>query len=349
MEIEQYIWGMTAEGQAVLVYKLTNARGASVELCNIGASVRSIVVPDRDGNLADVALGYKEWQSYVDDPAAMGKSVGRYANRIAGGRFELNGVEYLLARNNGPNHLHGGVDGFARRVWESSVEGDFVVFTLTSEDGDQGYPGELTVQAEYYWSDDCELEITYRAVSSDDTIVNLTNHMYLNLAGEASGSVLDHHLQLDCSKFLPNDAVQIPTGEAHEVEGTPMDFRVAKRFAEGIDSDFNFMQQVRGYDHCWVVDGWKKNILGRVGCLSCEASGRKVEVLSSQPGVQIYTGNWLQGTPTTKSGGRYRDHDGVAIECQAWPDSPNKPQFPSVELKAGDRYVQKIVYRFDTL
>ena len=181
---------MTAEGQAVLVYKLTNARGASVELCNIGASVRSIVVPDRDGNLADVALGYKEWQSYIDDPAAMGKSVGRYANRIAGGRFELNGVEYLLARNNGPNHLHGGVDGFARRVWESSVEGDFVVFTLTSEDGDQGYPGELTVQAEYYWGDDCELEITYRAVSSDDTIVNLTNHMYLNLAGEASGSAV---------------------------------------------------------------------------------------------------------------------------------------------------------------
>ena len=311
---------MTAEGQTVLVYKLTNARGASVELCNIGASVRSIVVPDRDGNMADVALGYKEWQSYIDDPAAMGKSVGRYANRIAGGRFELNGAEYLLARNNGPNHLHGGVDGFARRVWESSVEGDFVVFTLTSEDGDQGYPGELTVQAEYYWSDDCELEITYRAVSNADTIVNLTNHMYLNLAGEASGSVLDHHLQLDCSKFLPNDAVQIPTGEAHEVEGTPMDFRVAKRFAEGINSDFNFMQQVRGYDHCWVVDGWKKNILGRVGCLSCEASGRKVEVLSSQPGVQVYTGNWLQGTPTTKSGGRYRDHDGVAIECQAGPD-----------------------------
>lgn len=349
MEIEQYIWGMTSEGQAVLVYKMTNSRGASVELCNIGASIRSITVPDREGNLADVALGYKEWQSYVDDPAAMGKSVGRYANRIAGGRFVLGGEEYLLARNNGPNHLHGGVDGFGRRVWESEVIDDQVVFTLTSDDGDQGYPGEMTVQAVYYWSEESELVITYRAVSSRDTVVNLTNHLYLNLSGHDAGSVLEHRLQLDCSKFLPTDSVQIPTGEVADVEGTPMDFRVAKSFGEGIGSDFNFMPQVRGYDHCWVVDGWQKNILGRVGQLSDPASGRMVEILSSQPGVQVYTGNWLQDAPINKSGKRYHDHDGVAIECQAWPDSPNKPQFPTTELKAGERYVQKIVYRFGTL
>lgn len=340
---------MTPEGQAVLVYKITNTSGASVELCNIGASIKAINVADRDGNFTDVALGYKDWQSYVDDPAAMCKSVGRYANRIAGGRFELGGVEYLLARNNGPNHLHGGVDGFGRRIWESSVEDDQVVFTLTSEAGDQGYPGELAVQAVYYWSEDNALEITYRAVSNEDTIVNLTSHLYLNLNGEASGSVLDHELQLDCSKFLPTDSVQIPTGELADVEGTPMDFRTAKSFARDFDSDFNFMRQVRGYDHCWVVDGWRRNILGRVGMLSSAESGRTVEILSSQPGVQVYTGNWLQDAPMGKSGKRFHDQDGVAIECQAWPDTPNHPEFPSVELKAGDRYVQKIVYKFGTL
>ena len=340
---------MTSEGEAVLVYKITNTAGASVELCNIGASIIAINVPDSEGNMTDVALGYKEWQSYLQDPAAMCKSVGRYANRIAGGRFELNGKEFILARNNGPNHLHGGVGGFGTRVWEGSVEGNQVVFTLTSEDGDQGYPGELAVQVAYYWSEENELDITYRAVSNDDTIVNLTNHLYLNLDGAQSGSVLNHTLQLNCSKFLPINSVQIPTGELADVEGTPMDFRSAKSFAQDFDSDFNYMQQVRGYDHCFVVDGWKRNILGKVGCLMSEKSGRKVEILSSQPGVQIYTGNWLQDAPANKEGKRFHDHDGVAIECQAWPDSPNHPDFPSVELKAGEMYIQKIVYRFGLL
>ncbi|MBE6208943.1 MAG: galactose mutarotase [Rikenellaceae bacterium] len=340
---------MTSEGEAVLVYKITNTAGASVELCNIGASIIAINVPDSEGNMTDVALGYKEWQSYLQDPAAMCKSVGRYANRIADGRFELNGKEFILARNNGPNHLHGGVDGFGTRVWEGSVEGNQVVFTLTSEDGDQGYPGELAVQVAYYWSEENELDITYRAVSSDDTIVNLTNHLYLNLDGAQSGSVLHHTLQLNCSKFLPINSVQIPTGELADVEGTPMDFRSAKSFAQDFDSDFNYMQQVRGYDHCFVVDDWKRNILGKVGCLMSEKSGRKVEILSSQPGVQIYTGNWLQDAPANKEGKRFHDHDGVAIECQAWPDSPNHPDFPSVELKAGEMYIQKIVYRFGLL
>jgi aldose 1-epimerase len=340
---------MTSEGEAVLVYKITNTAGASVELCNIGASITAINIPDREGNMTDVALGYKEWQSYQQDPAAMCKSVGRYANRIAGGRFELNGKEFILARNNGPNHLHGGVNGFGSRIWEGSVEGNQVVFTLTSEDGDQGYPGELAVQVAYYWSEECELDITYRAVSSDDTIINLTNHLYLNLDGAQSGSVLNHTLQLNCSKFLPINSVQIPTGELADVDGTPMDFRVAKTFAQDFDSDFNYMQQVRGYDHCFVVDGWKRNILGYVGCLMSEKSGHKVEILSSQPGVQIYTGNWLQDAPANKEGKRFHDHDGVAIECQAWPDSPNHPDFPSVELKAGEMYIQKIVYRFGLL
>ncbi len=340
---------MTTEGQAVLVYKITNTAGASVSLCNIGASIIAVNVPDKEGAITDVALGYKEWQSYLQDPAAMCKSVGRYANRIANGRFVLNDQEYLLARNNGPNHLHGGVDGFGSRIWESSVEDNQVVFTLISEDGDQGYPGELAVQAVYYWSDEGELEITYRAVSSSDTIINLTNHLYLNLDGESSGSVLKHSLQLNSSKFLPINSVQIPTGELTDVENTPMDFRTAKSLSQDFDSDFNFMPQVRGYDHCWAVDGWKRNILGYVGCLSSEKSGRKVEILSSQPGVQVYTGNWLQDAPTSKSGKRFHDHDGVAIECQAWPDSPNHTDFPSVVLKANERYVQKIVYRFGLL
>ncbi len=346
MEIEQHIWGFTPEGAAVIAYTLRSADGSSVRLTNIGASITGICVPDRAGILADVALGYGDWQSYLTEGAAMGKSVGRYANRIAGGRFSLDGRQYALAQNNPPNHLHGGVSGFGSRIWDSRTEQNRVVFSLTSADGDQGYPGELDVEASFYWDDDHRLEITYAAACDSATVVNLTSHLYLNLAGHDSGSVLGHELQLDCGHFLMNDSVQIPTGEIVTVEGTPMDFRTAKTIGRDIDSDFDFMRQVGGYDHCWAVDGWRRNILGRVGSLFHRESGRKVEILSSQPGVQIYTGNFLQGTPENKSGKRYANHDGVAIECQGFPDAVNHSGFPSQILRSGEMYIQKTVYGF---
>ncbi len=349
MEIEQQLWGMTPEGEAIVLYTLRNAQGAEVKLSNYGATIVGITVPDREGRMADVALGYKHPEGYFFDGAASGKTVGRVANRIAGGRMTVEGEEYALEVNNGPNHLHGGTRGFANRVWESRVETNRVVMDLLSEDGDQGYPGELNVEAIFDFDDDCSVEITYLARTDRTTPVNLTNHVYFNLSGEGSGSVLDHELQLDSSRILEMNERQIPTGRLLDVAGTPQDFREFRTFRPGIDAEFNHIRDFRGYDHPFVVDGRKPGILSRAGCLRDPKSGRQVEVLTSQPSVMIYTGNWLAGgCPETKSGGRYDDHAGVAIECQNYPDAVNHPDFPSPLLRPGELYCQKIVYRFGT-
>ena len=227
------------------------------------------------------------------------------------------------------------------------METNRVVMTLLSEDGDQGYPGELCVEAIFDFDEDCALEITYLARTDRTTVVNLTNHVYFNLAGEDSGSVLDHELQLNASKVLEMNERQIPTGQLLDVEGTPQDFRTFRTFRPGIDAEFNHIRDFKGYDHPFVIDGWKPNILGEVGTLRDPRSGRRVEVLSSQPSVMIYTGNWLAGgCPETKHGGQYADYDGVAIECQNYPDAVNHADFPSPLLHPGETYCQKIVYRF---
>ncbi len=347
--IEQQVWGMTPEGEAIVRYTLTNEHGWVVVLTNFGATIVSVRVPDRDGRLADVVLGYMNPEGYFFDGAASGKSVGRCANRIAWGRMEIEGKEYRLEINNGQNHLHGGTNNFANRVWESRVEENRVVMALTSEDGDQGYPGELSVEAAFYFDDEGALEITYAASTTKTTVVNLTNHVYFNLSGEASGSIHDHELQLNSSRVLEMNERQIPSGEWLDVEGTPQDFRSFRRLGDGIDSEFNHIRDFRGYDHPFPIDGWQKNILGVAGTLRDPKSGRKVEVLTSQPSVMIYTGNWLSGgCPETKSGGRYDDYAGVAIECQNYPDAVNQPAFPSPLLHPGEIYCQKIVYRFGT-
>ena len=251
--------------------------------------------------------------------------------------------------NNGVNHLHGGTKNFANRIWESRVETNRVVMSLVSEDGDQGYPGELCVEAVFDFDDDNALEITYLARTDKTTVVNLTNHVYFNLAGEGSGSVLDHELRLNSSKILEMNERQIPTGKLLDAAGTPQDFREFRSFRPGISSEFNHIRDFKGYDHPFVVDGWKPNILGEVGTLREPRSGRSVTVLSSQPSVMIYTGNWLaSGCPETKSGGRYADYDGVAMECQNYPDAVNHPEFPSPLLRPGETYCQKIVFRFGT-
>ena len=347
MEILQHIWGATPEGEAIVIYTIRNANGCEVQLCNIGASIVSVKSPDRDGKIDDIVLGYKEPMSYFGDGAASGKSVGRVANRIAKGKMTIEGVEYNLEINNGTNHLHGGSKGFANQLWESRVETNRVVFSRTSEDGEQNYPGELYVEAGYYFSDDNELEITYMARTNKTTVVNLTNHVYWNLAGEGSGKdILDHELRLNCSRVLEMDPTQIPTGEYLDVKGTPQDFTSWRKFGDEILSEFNHMKDFKGYDHFFVLDNWKPNILAEVGELRCAATGRKVEILSSQAGAMVYTGNWLEGgCPVTKSGSRYKDYAGVAIECQNYPNAVNEPRFPSVVLTPEQTYCQKIVFK----
>lgn len=319
-------------------------------MCNIGAAIVGVKFADREGNIDDVALGYREPESYIGDGAASGKSVGRVAGRIARGHMVIEGVEYRLEVNNGPNHLHGGSKGFANRYWEGRVETNRVVFSYVAEDMEQGYPGELIVEAIYDFDDEDNLEITYVAKSNKTTVVNLTNHLYWNLHGEASGkTILDHELKLDSSQVLEMDTVQIPTGKLLDVKGTALDFTEWRRFGDEIDSEFNNIRTFRGYDHCFAVDGYKKNILKEVGELRCEATGRRVTILSSSPAAVLYTGNWLAGgCPVTKSGGRYDDYAGVAIECQAYSDAVNHPEFPSIELQAGELYCNKIVFKLGT-
>ncbi|MEG1622139.1 MAG: aldose epimerase family protein [Alistipes sp.] len=347
MEIEQHLWTLTPDGEAVVLYTFRNSSGASVSVTNLGAAIVAVKVPDRAGLLSDVALGYQDPLSYLSDSAAMGKSVGRVANRIAEGRMTIEGQEYRLEVNSGRNHLHGGSKGFATRLWESRVETNRVVMELFSEDGDQGYPGNLQVEVVFDFDEENTLDITYRAITDQTTPINLTNHLYLNLNGESAGSILDHELQLHCSQALEMNRDQIPTGALLAVKDTPLDFTTFHRLGDGIDAEFNHIRDCKGYDHPLVLDHWKPNILTEVGLLRSPLSGRTVTIRTSQPSVMLYTGNWLAGgCPITKSAARYDDYAGVAVECQNFPDAVNHPTFPSSLLHAGETYCQKISYQF---
>lgn len=335
----------TSKGVAKL-YTLTNNSGAKVTLSSIGAGIVSLCVPDRKGVLADVILGYASIQDYLYDGPCCGKTAGRYANRIAKGVFVLDGREYHLAVNCGPNALHGGPEGFQNQIWESSVVEDEIVFTRLSRDGEEGYPGSLDVKVAYRWHEDNVLEIKYNAKTDKKTIINLTNHSYWNLSGEDSGCVLNHKLWLGCGNYLSTDETLIPTGEYASVLNTPMDFTTLKSLGLNIRDDFQALIDGKGYDHCWIVDDWKKGEIKTVAKLVDEESGRMLEVKTTQPSVQIYTGNWLSGSPKSKTGIEYRDYDAVAIECQAMPDAPNHKNFPSTELLPNDEYNEIIIYKF---
>lgn len=336
---------MSPKGDITL-FTLTNAAGASVVLSSLGAGIVSVIVPDALGNLADVALGYKNPADYIGDGPCCGKTPGRYANRIACGKFNIDGVDYQLAINNGPNALHGGPEGFMNQIWEAESSGDQVKFTYKAKDGEEGYPGNLVAEVVYAWSDNNELKIELRATSDKKTIVNLTNHAYFNLDGEGSGSCLEHILKLNASKYLPTTDSLIPTGEMAEVAGTPMDFTSPKVIGQDIKQDFPALNYGKGYDNCWVIDNWNKHELTLAAVLASPKSGRVLEVETTQPAVQVYTGNWLAGSPEAKCGRSYNDYDGVAIECQGMPDAPNHGNFPSQLLGIGDEYKQVIVFRF---
>lgn len=333
----------------VKLFSIVNADGSEVILSNLGAGIVSVVVPDREGRLADVVLGYRDPADYDTDGPCMGKVPGRYANRIAAGRFSLDGKSYELAVNNGPNHLHGGPGAqcFANRIWEAEALPSGVRFTLDSPDGDAGYPGALHVEARYTWSDDRRLTLLLRATAEAETIVNLTNHAYFNLKGEEAGDVTGHRLKLYASRYLPTDETLIPTGELAPVAGTPMDFTQPKAIGAELKADFPALNYGKGYDNCFVVDDWQEGVVRPVAELSEEMSGRRLVVLTDAPGIQVYTGNWLSGCPVSKSGREYRDYDGVALECQAFPDSPNRPQFPFKTLKPGEIYENTIIFAFD--
>jgi aldose 1-epimerase len=330
----------TSKGDATL-YTITNSSGASVTLSSIGAGIVSVVVPDKNGTLADVVLGYENAADYLYDGPCAGKIPGRYANRIARGRFEIDGRVYNLAINNGPNALHGGPEGFQNQIWASRIEGDSVVFELTSPDGDEGYPGTMVVTAIYRWTEDNTLQLNLEARTDADTVVNLTNHAYFNLDGHDAGSVLEHTLQLNADCYLPTDDTLIPQGAPAPVACTPMDFTQAHAIGDDINADFPALHYGKGYDNCWVL---KDDQFAAV--LHSAKSGRTLRVTTNQPGVQVYSGNWLSGCPKGKGGAMYNDYDGVAIECQAFPDAPNRPDFPSSRLNAGEVYKRHITFNF---
>ena len=328
----------------ITLYTLTNSAGASVTLSSLGAGINSVVVPDASGKMDNVVLGYRDPASYIADGPCAGKVPGRFANRIARGHFSIGDKEYTLPINNGPNSLHGGPDGFMNRIWNSRLDGDTVVFELTSPDGDAGYPGELQAEARYTWSDDCTLTLRLLAHSDAPTVVNLTNPTYWNLEGENSGSVLDHTLWLAASHYLPTDDTLIPTGEIAPVEGTPMDFTQFRRLGDDIHADFPAITYGKGYDNCWMVDDYRPGVLRHIATLNAPHSGRVLEVSTTQPAAQVYAGCWLAGSPENPEGRSYNDYDGVAIECQNAPDAPNKPQFPSALLLPGQTYDQTITF-----
>lgn len=344
--IKKELWGTAQCGKPIHKYTITNASGASVVLSELGAGIVSINVPDKDGVLADVVLGYDDPLAYMGDGPCFGKCPGRYANRIALGKFTLDEKEYELPINNGPNHLHGGPDGFQNRIWESREDGEAVEFMYFSEDGEMGYPGAMKVVAHYEWSDDCELRLTFTAECDAPTVVNLTNHAYFNLDGEGSGTVLNHLLTLNASEYLPTSDSLIPEGDSQPVAGTPMDFVNEKPLGRDIKADFPALNYGKGYDCCFVIDGYEPGQLQTAATLRSEKSGRVLEVCTTQPGVQIYTGNWLAGCAEGHNGHVYADYDGVAIECQHYPDSPNKPEYPSTVLRPGEVFEEAIIFAF---
>ena len=354
MHIETKIWGKGPDGEDVRLFTIENEHGLRVQLCEIGAGIVSLWTPDREGRMADIALGYDKPEDYIGDGPCMGKVPGRYANRIAHGRFSIDGESYQLDLNTaaGKHHLHGGAMGFANRKWNGEVVDDSVVFTYTAADGEAGYPGKVTATVRYTLTDFNTLCVDLQAVTDKPTVVNLTNHTYFNLKGEGVGDILDHHLQLYSNTFLETDEDLIPTGEMLPVEGTPMDFRKEKLIGQDIRADYDALRFGKGYDSCWVLDADQETdedgALWMAAVLSHEGTGRVVGIATNQPAVQVYTGNWLEGCPLGKNGHHYHDYDGVALECQALPDSPNHAHFPNTILQPGEIYEKSIKFYFLT-
>jgi aldose 1-epimerase len=345
-------FGQTADGTAVDLYTLTNANGLEARIMTYGGIVISLKVPDKNGKFDDVILGYDNLDGYLKNNGPyMGALIGRYANRIAKGKFSLNGTEYHLAVNNGENHLHGGIKGFDKVVWTAKPlrvpTGAALKFTYLSKDGEEGYPGNLTATVIYTLTDANELKIDYSATTDKRTVVNLTSHGYFNLAGQGNGDILKTQMFLNANRFTPTDAGSIPTGELRPVRGTPFDFTKPVDLGARINQDDQQLKFGSGYDHNFVLNKEGKRLT--LAARAYEAtSGRVMQVYTTEPGIQLYTGNFLDGTITGKDGKVYQRNYGFCLEAQHFPDSPNKPKFPSVVLIPGQRYTQTTIYKFST-
>ena len=336
------------DGRPVALYTLANGTGFTVQITNYGARVVSILAPDRNGAYADVAVGCESIGRYLDEDGARfsGPVVGRVANRIAHGRFTLDGEEYRLPQNDNGNSLHGGEKGLDSRVWTVDAHSaDSVAMHYVSPDGEEGYPGELTVRVTYTVTDDNALRIDYRATCDRPTVVNLSNHSLFNLGGEGSGSILEHELRIDADATTPVDSLLIPTGRIAPVDGTPFDFRIPTAIGARIDADDRQLRNGHGYDHNWVLGGFTGEVR-LVASLYDPASGRFMEILTDQPGMQFYSGNFFNELSRGKFGRKIGYRGAVALETQHFPDAPNHPQFPSTLLRPGETYTQTCIYRF---
>lgn len=330
-----------ADGKEVFLFTLTNEKGDQVKISTYGGVVTSWVAPDKSGNSSSIVLGFDSLSGYLAKPPYFGALIGRYGNRIAKGKFKIDGTEYTLATNDGPNALHGGLKGFDKVIWESSVANDSIPslsLSYLSKDGEEGYPGNLQVNVKYTLTDEDELKIEYSATTDKPTVLNLTNHSYFNLTGDVANTILNQRLQIDANNYTPVDSTLIPTGQIVSVKGTPFDFTTAEKIGARIDSVKG------GYDHNFVLNS-KGGSLQKVATLSDDVSGRELQVFTTEPGLQFYTGNFLDGTIKTSAGKAIEKNTALCLETQHFPDSPNQPAFPSTSLSPGKTFHSETVYK----
>lgn len=345
------VFGKLPDGRPVHQYTLDNKAGAVIEVIDYGATIRTLSVPDRNGKSADVVLGYDSLQGYMGGTAYFGAVVGRYGNRIGAGKFTLDGKSYQLTVNDGINHLHGGRIGFNKVLWEVKefrASGEpSILLEYVSRDGEEGYPGTVTIRVRYTLTGKNELQIEYEGTTDKPTVLNPTQHSYFNLSGAFTGTILDHQLMLEADGFTPVDAGLIPTGQIAGVDGTPFDFRKPMTIGARINDAAEQMRRGNGYDHNWVLRG-APGALRKAAEVYEPSTGRMMTVLTDQPGLQFYSGNFLDGSAKGKGGVAYQRRSGLCLETQAFPDTPNKPQFPSITLKPGETYRQTTIYQFST-
>lgn len=354
MEIVKKDFGSMEDGRAVALYTLSNAHGLEVKITTYGGTIISLKAPDRDGRPEEVVLGFDKLSGYTngkyyEEGPYFGAIIGRYGNRIAEGKFTLEGQEYTLAKNNGPNHLHGGIKSFDKVLWEAepfnTAEAAGLKLRYMSPHMEEGYPGTLTVEVSYSLTNDNELKIEYQATTDKTTVVNLTNHAYFNLTGNTKRDILAHQVMINAGRFVPVSENLIPTGDLQEVSGTPFDFTNPQTIGDRIKADHPQLTYARGFDHTWVLNG--PNGESKLAATVYEpGSGRFLEAYTTEPGVQFYTGNFLTGKLTGRGGTVYKQRYGLCLETQHFPDSPNQPQFPSTELKPGETYRSQTSYRF---
>jgi aldose 1-epimerase len=332
---------------AITTHKLENKNGLSIEVLNLGGIIKSIKTPDRNGVFEDIVLGFEDPNHYLGEHPYFGAIVGRFANRIAHGKFTLEGKEYSLAQNNGTNHLHGGLSGFDKAIWEVEPlkNENGIKLSYTSKDGEEGYPGKLSITVDYVLTDDNTLQVKYQAQTDKTTVINLTQHSYFNLSGDFSKQILDHELLLHADQYLPLDNTQIPEGNYQSVVGTPFDFSTPKTIGRDIEIKNKQLEIGNGYDHCWVINNPNNEIVKAAEVYHPE-SGRTMDVYTDQPGMQLYTANFLDNTLPSKTGGTYGPRSGFCLETQHFPNTPNEPNFPTTILKPGETFTSETWFQF---